>query len=86
MLTLARFYCSQKMKYMVKKWMRMMLSLRFKMMKKRMTSNLSSEMILLHPSQMLLYYLTRKKDDILSEETIKSILHVELLPPAVITQ
>merc|ERR1719229_1098156 len=57
----------------------MMLSLRFKMMKKRMTSNLSSEMILLHPSQMLLYYLTRKKDDILSKET-KSILHVELLP------
>ena len=85
MLTLARFYCSQKMKYMVKNRMRMMLSLRFKMMKK-MTSNLSSEMILLHPSQMLLYYLTRKKDDILSEETIKSILHVELLPPAVITQ
>lgn len=84
MLTLARFYCSQKMKYMVKKRMRRMLSLRFKM-KKRMTSNLSSEMILLHPSQMLLYYLTRKKDDILSEET-KSILHVELLPPAVITQ
>ena len=63
----------------------MMLSLRFKMMKRRMTSNLTSEMILLHPSQMLLYYLTRKKDDILSEET-KSILHVELLPPAVVTQ
>ena len=83
MLTLARFYCSQKMKYTMR--MRMMLSLRFKM-KKRMTSNLSSEMILLHPSQMLLYYLTRKKDDILSEETIKSILQVELLPPAVITQ
>ena len=85
MLTLARFYCSQKMKYMVKTRTRRMLSLRFKMMKKRMTSNLSSEMILLHPSQMPLYYLTRKKDDILSEET-KSILHVELLPPAVITQ
>ena len=85
MLTLARFYCSQKMKYMVKKRTRKMSNLRFKMMKKRMTSNLSSEMILLRPSQMLLYYLTRKKDDILSEET-KSILHVELLPPAVITQ
>ena len=83
MLTLARFYCSQKMKYTMR--MRMMSSLRFKMMMRRMTSNLTSEMILLHPSQMLLYYLTRKKDDILSEET-KSILHVELLPPAVVTQ
>merc|ERR1719410_2879250 len=30
---------------------------------------------------MILYYLTRKKDDILSEES-KSILHVELLPPS----